>query len=174
MVSSPKGLGPEKDCPGKNNSIYKRETRPLVTEGAPQKQDRNCQIGLNIWSWAPYGALHQDLLTDWLTDWPSVAMWPWLRPRQLLVVSWQRVSWTSACEEKTRRLVWNGRQPSSCQMRQEFCKGDYEDRTWGRETEKSPLLEAFVRERLVKTYQAGKCLMNAVVICKVWRLAVAL
>jgi hypothetical protein len=26
------------------SSIYKRQTRPLVREGAPQKQDRNCQI----------------------------------------------------------------------------------------------------------------------------------
>jgi hypothetical protein len=48
-------------------------TRPLVREGAPQ-QDRNCQRVINIWSWAPDGARHQDLPTDW----PSVAMWLWL------------------------------------------------------------------------------------------------
>jgi hypothetical protein len=35
------------------SSIYKRQTRPLVREGAPQKQDRNSQIVINIWSWAP-------------------------------------------------------------------------------------------------------------------------
>jgi hypothetical protein len=46
------------------SSIYKRQTRPLVREGAPQKQDRNCQTVINIWSWAPDGARHQDLLTD--------------------------------------------------------------------------------------------------------------
>jgi hypothetical protein len=53
----------------------KRQTRPLVREGAPQKQDRNCQIVIdNIWSWVPDGARHQDLVTDW----PSIAMWLWL------------------------------------------------------------------------------------------------
>jgi hypothetical protein len=31
-------------------SIYKRQTRPLVRESAPQKQDRNCQTVINIWS----------------------------------------------------------------------------------------------------------------------------
>jgi hypothetical protein len=54
------------------SSIYKRQTRPLVREGAPQKQDCNCQIV--IWSWVSDGARHQDLLADW----PSVAMWLWL------------------------------------------------------------------------------------------------
>jgi hypothetical protein len=42
----------------------KRQTRPLVREGVPRKQDRNCQTVINIWSWAPYGARHQDWLTD--------------------------------------------------------------------------------------------------------------
>jgi hypothetical protein len=51
-----------------------RQTRPLVREGAPQKQDHNCQIVINIWSWAPDEARHQ----DWLAGWPSVAMWLWL------------------------------------------------------------------------------------------------
>jgi hypothetical protein len=38
-----------------------------VREGATQKRDRNdrnCQTVINIWSWAPDGAQHQDLLTD--------------------------------------------------------------------------------------------------------------
>jgi hypothetical protein len=56
------------------SSIYKRQTHPLVREGAPQKQDRNCQTAINIWSWAPDGDRHQDLVTDWV----SVAMWLWL------------------------------------------------------------------------------------------------
>jgi hypothetical protein len=63
------------------SSIYKRQTRPLVREGATQKQDRNCQI-INIWSWATDWARHQDLLIDW----PSVAMWPWLWLRFWLCV----------------------------------------------------------------------------------------
>jgi hypothetical protein len=32
--------------------------------GRPTKQDRNFQRVINIWPWAPDGALHQDLLTD--------------------------------------------------------------------------------------------------------------
>jgi hypothetical protein len=40
--------------------------------------------------------------------------------------------------------------------------------------DKSPLLEAITREWLVKTQQAGKDLAGAVVICELWRLAVAL
>jgi hypothetical protein len=56
------------------SSIYKRQTRPLVREGAPEKQVRNCQRVINIWSWTPDGARHQYLLIDW----PSVTMWLWL------------------------------------------------------------------------------------------------
>jgi hypothetical protein len=40
--------------------------------------------------------------------------------------------------------------------------------------EKYPLLEAVSREELVKTQQAGKDVTCAVVICKLWRLAMAL
>jgi hypothetical protein len=50
MAASPKELGPEKDCADKASSIYKRQKRPLGREGAPQKQDRNCQTVINIWS----------------------------------------------------------------------------------------------------------------------------
>jgi hypothetical protein len=46
------------------SGTYKRQTRPLVRDGAPRKQERNCQTEINIWSWAPDGAQHQDLLTD--------------------------------------------------------------------------------------------------------------
>jgi hypothetical protein len=42
------------------------------------------------------------------------------------------------------------------------------------EVEESPLLEAVTRERLVKTQHAGKDLVGAVVICELWRLAMAL
>jgi hypothetical protein len=47
------GTRPEKDFTGKGR------------EDTPQKQDRNCQTVINIWSWAPDGARLQDLLTDW-------------------------------------------------------------------------------------------------------------
>jgi hypothetical protein len=36
------------------------------------------------------------------------------------------------------------------------------------------MLEAVARERLLKTQQAGKFLAVAVVICEVWKLAIAL
>jgi hypothetical protein len=42
------------------------------------------------------------------------------------------------------------------------------------EAEESPLIEAVTREQLMKTQQAGKDLACAVVICKVWILAVML
>jgi hypothetical protein len=63
MVSSPKGLGPEKDCAGKGQQ--QGHTRPLVTEGAPQEQDRNCHTS------------NKDLVVSprWVlcskTDWPA-------------------------------------------------------------------------------------------------------
>jgi hypothetical protein len=46
--------------------------------------------------------------------------------------------------------------------------------TWAREAEECPLLEAVAKERLVKTQKAEKSLAGAVVICELWRLAVAL
>jgi hypothetical protein len=47
--------------------------------------------------------------------------------------------------------------------------GVCEERTSGCEAEESPLLEAVVREMLVKTQQAGKFLASAVVVCELWR-----
>jgi hypothetical protein len=70
----PRDSDPRKTALARVSSTYKRQTRPLVREGAPQKQDCNCQTVINIWSWAPDGARYQDLLTDR----PSVAMWLWL------------------------------------------------------------------------------------------------
>jgi hypothetical protein len=60
----PTDSDPRKTALASASSIYKRQTRPLVREGAPQKQDRNFLTVINIWSWAPDGARHQDLLTD--------------------------------------------------------------------------------------------------------------
>jgi hypothetical protein len=39
MVTSPKGLGPEKDYTGEASGTYKKQTSSLVREGAPGKQD---------------------------------------------------------------------------------------------------------------------------------------
>jgi hypothetical protein len=60
----PRDSDPRKTALGRTSSIYKRQARPLVREGVPKKQHRNCQmVIINIWSWAPDGARHQDLLT---------------------------------------------------------------------------------------------------------------
>jgi hypothetical protein len=49
-------------------AAYTKDTRPLVREGAPQKQDRKCQTVKNIWSWAP-----DEGSTPRLTDWLAVS-----------------------------------------------------------------------------------------------------
>jgi hypothetical protein len=96
----PRDSDPRKTAQATASSIYKRQTHPLVREGAPQTQDRNCQIVINLWSWAPNGARHQDLLTDR----PSVAMWLWLwlwRPKQLAVGSFQ------VNTRRSEQIEWN-------------------------------------------------------------------
>jgi hypothetical protein len=60
----PRDSDPIKIALTRTSSIYKRQTRPLVREGAPQKPDRNCQTVINIWSWAPVGTRHQDFVID--------------------------------------------------------------------------------------------------------------
>jgi hypothetical protein len=52
--------------------------------------------------------------------------------------------------------------------------GGYEDITRTREAEGSPLLDTVARQRLMKTQQDRIGLVGAVVICELWRLAVAL
>jgi hypothetical protein len=54
----------------------------------------------------------------------------------------------------------------------QFCTGLCEEKTWRREAEQSPLLEAVARERQVKKQQVRKGLACAVVIYELWRLAV--
>jgi hypothetical protein len=82
----PRDFDSRKTALARASSIYKRQPRPLVKEGVPQKQDRNCQTAISNWSWAPDGARHQDLLTDW----PSVAMWLWLwQLSQLKIKLWR-------------------------------------------------------------------------------------
>jgi hypothetical protein len=45
-----------------------------------------------------------------------------------------------------------------CLVVNQFCTGGCEDRTRAREAEESPLLEPVARERLVKIWQARRCL----------------
>jgi hypothetical protein len=54
----PRDSDPRKTALARASSIYKRQGRPLVREGAPQKQDRNCQTVIN----------RLDTKTYWLTD----------------------------------------------------------------------------------------------------------
>jgi hypothetical protein len=62
-------------------------------------------------------------------------------------------------------MLWAGQFEATSLV--EFCKGGGNKRTWAREAEESPLLEAVARERLVRTQQAGKGLAITVVICSV-------
>jgi hypothetical protein len=50
----------------------------------------------------------------------------------------------------------------------------HSERTWAHEAEESPLLEVIAREWPVKTEQTGEDLVGAVVICELWRFAMAL
>jgi hypothetical protein len=64
--------------------------------------------------------------------------------------------------------------PPALDLVNEFCTEVCEERTSAREAEDSPLLEAVARKQLVRTQQSGKGLACTVVICELWRLAVAL
>jgi hypothetical protein len=63
----PRNSEPRKTALGRPSSIYKRRTRPLVREGAPQKQDHNCQIVIAKYLvMSPrWGSIPR--ITDWLT-----------------------------------------------------------------------------------------------------------
>jgi hypothetical protein len=67
----PRDSDPRKTVLARASYMCKIQTRPLVRECAPKKQEHNCQTTINTWTWAPNGARHQDLMTDW----PTVAMW---------------------------------------------------------------------------------------------------
>jgi hypothetical protein len=56
----PRDLDPRKTTMVRTSSIYKRQTCPLIREGAPQRHDRNRQRVINVWGSTPR-------LTDWLT-----------------------------------------------------------------------------------------------------------
>jgi hypothetical protein len=51
LVASTKGSDPRKTVLARASSINERQTRPLVREGALQKQGRNCQTV--IWGSTP-------------------------------------------------------------------------------------------------------------------------
>jgi hypothetical protein len=98
----PRDSDPRKIALGRPSSIYKRQTRPFVREGAPQKQDRNCQIVI-----AKYLVMSPRWgSTPRLTDWPSVAMWLW-------VGYWGEVCVASSIIVGTVLLVFNSSNRSS-------------------------------------------------------------
>jgi hypothetical protein len=68
-------------------TLTKRQTPPLFSESAPPWQDLTCQAVINIWSWAPDWARHQDWLTDWLTVSRNVTLTLSIRLGQLRVVA---------------------------------------------------------------------------------------
>jgi hypothetical protein len=72
-------MDPRNTVLGRASCLYKRQTRPLVWEGAPQKQYRNCQTIINIWSWATktYRMTISCNVTFSLTL-TSVVQWLWL------------------------------------------------------------------------------------------------
>jgi hypothetical protein len=56
----------------------KLQTRPLVREGVPQKQDHTIQTAtfrqeVTSGRKSHKGARYRDILTDWLTDWPNLS-----------------------------------------------------------------------------------------------------
>jgi hypothetical protein len=61
----PRGSDPRMPALARTSRNYKRQTRPLVREGAPFQQTHNCLTVTKIWSWPPDGVLHQDRLADW-------------------------------------------------------------------------------------------------------------
>jgi hypothetical protein len=80
---------PRKTALARASSIYKRQTSPLIREGAPQKQDRNCQTVIKS------GHRHQSLLTDR----QSVAMWLWRRS------SWKGATVQRGLEHRSRGIA---------------------------------------------------------------------
>jgi hypothetical protein len=61
----PRDSDPRNTVLARASSIYKRQTCPLVREGAPQKQDRKCQTGKKYLVMSPRWGLHTK--TYWLT-----------------------------------------------------------------------------------------------------------
>jgi hypothetical protein len=104
----PRDSDPRKTALARANRICKGQTRPLVREGAPQKQHRNCQTVINILSWVPDGARHLDLLTDWLTVGRNVTL------------TWPR----SESRTRSRHVEEQYR----VQLRVQFCRGGCEEK----------------------------------------------
>jgi hypothetical protein len=66
LFMSPAGLGPENAYAGEDSSSCKRQTRPLVREGATYQQTRKYLTVLKNLVISPRRGL--DTKTDWPTD----------------------------------------------------------------------------------------------------------
>jgi hypothetical protein len=75
---------------------------------------------------------------------------------------------------RRRRRKWNPVPGVKLGYHALFCTGVCEEMTQAREPEECTLSEDIARERLVKTQKAGKGLEDAMVICDLWRLVIAL
>jgi hypothetical protein len=62
----PRDSDPRKTTLARASSMYKRQTLPLVREGAPQKQDRNCQMVINIWTETYWLTISRSVTSTWL------------------------------------------------------------------------------------------------------------
>jgi hypothetical protein len=67
----PRDSDPRETALARASVMYKRHTHPLVREGAPQQQDRNCQAVKRVSGHEPQMGL--DTKTYWLTDWLTVS-----------------------------------------------------------------------------------------------------
>jgi hypothetical protein len=160
MVASTKGLGPEKDCVGKTQQHIQKTDPSPRQRGRPTKQDHNCQIVIYIWTWAPDGTRHQDLLTDW----PSVAMWLWLWEESVAARSWEssvEEGFFSCCRELGRVLEMAAQDDWEEMARNEL---DTAKLQWDGYI-------SVARLRLLKIENPSACVM---VNCKVCKSAIAL
>jgi hypothetical protein len=91
------------------SSNCKRQTRPLVREGAPNQQTSNCQTIIKIWSWAPDGCFIPRQ-TGWLTVGRNITL-TW-------IVQWLRLAPSKGTNsEGVSLLFWGQKQiqfPKCC------------------------------------------------------------
>jgi hypothetical protein len=89
----------------------------------------------------------------WREDWEAGVKWP---------PAWSAASWGLAAESSSARKAEKRWHYTSADSWQEFFTGSFEDRTWAREAEESPPLEAIAKKQVLKTQQARKGLAGAV------------
>jgi hypothetical protein len=81
-------------------------------------------------------------------------------------------SWKSACEEKTRRLVWNGRQSGtqlvqlSVDSWQDFSTGGCAKKTWTRQVEESRL--CYISFQETANGNCNKTLVTSLCVSVIW------